>query len=86
MVTEDVSTTKRGCRKSLPAPSSCCCTGTASTPACTTPCPTASRLHATLRVFPGDLHDVLNEHDRDIAHEGLVAFVDEFTLAPAPTA
>ena len=24
---------------------------------------------ATLRVFPGDLHDVLNEHDRDIVHE-----------------
>jgi acylglycerol lipase len=36
---------------------------------------------ATLRVFPGDLHDVLNEHDRDVVHDELVAFVDE--LAPA---
>ena len=25
--------------------------------------------HATLRVFPGDLHDVLNEHDRDAVHD-----------------
>ena len=36
---------------------------------------------ATLRVFPGDLHDVLNEHDRDAVHDELVAFVDQ--LAPA---
>jgi alpha-beta hydrolase superfamily lysophospholipase len=32
---------------------------------------------ATLRVRPGDLHDVLNEHDRDDVHDDLVAFVDE---------
>lgn len=36
---------------------------------------------ATLRVFPGDLHDVLNEHDRDVVHEALVSFLDE--VAPA---
>jgi acylglycerol lipase len=30
---------------------------------------------ATLCVFPGDLHDVLNEHDRDLVHGELVAFV-----------
>ena len=35
---------------------------------------------ATLRCFPGDLHDVLNEHDRDAVHRELVDFVDE--LAP----
>lgn len=39
---------------------------------------------ATLRVFRGDLHDVLNEHDREIVHEELVAFVDEVTVAAAP--
>jgi acylglycerol lipase len=27
---------------------------------------------ATLRTFPGDLHDVLNEHDRDLVHEVVV--------------
>jgi acylglycerol lipase len=31
--------------------------------------------HATLRVFPGDLHDVLNEHDRDAVHDTVAAFV-----------
>lgn len=31
--------------------------------------------HATLRVFPGDLHDVLNEHDRDVVHAAVAAFV-----------
>ncbi len=31
---------------------------------------------ATLRVFAGDLHDVLNEHDRDVVHDELVGFVD----------
>jgi len=36
---------------------------------------------ARLRVFPGDLHDVLNEHDRDRVHDEVVAFVDEH--APA---
>jgi acylglycerol lipase len=36
---------------------------------------------ATLRVFPGDLHDVLNEHDRDAVHDELVAFVDQLAAA-----
>jgi len=36
---------------------------------------------ATLRVRPGDLHDVLNEHDREAVHYHLVAFVDEISLA-----
>ena len=31
---------------------------------------------ATLRTFPGDLHDVLNEHDRDAVHDAVVQFVD----------
>jgi acylglycerol lipase len=31
---------------------------------------------ARLSVFPGDLHDVLNEHDRDAVHETVAAFVD----------
>jgi|SRR3954451_19422276 acylglycerol lipase len=30
---------------------------------------------ATLRTFPGDLHDVLNEHDRAAVHEVVAAFV-----------
>ncbi|MGY1687605.1 alpha/beta fold hydrolase [Geodermatophilus sp. SYSU D00867] len=30
---------------------------------------------ATLRTFPGDLHDVLNEHDRDAVHDVVAAFV-----------
>jgi alpha-beta hydrolase superfamily lysophospholipase len=33
---------------------------------------------ANLRVFPGDLHDVLNEHDRDLVHDEVVTFVDQF--------
>ncbi|MGY1740083.1 MULTISPECIES: alpha/beta fold hydrolase [unclassified Blastococcus] len=32
---------------------------------------------ATLRTFPGDLHDVLNEHDRDAVHDVVAAFVRE---------
>lgn len=36
---------------------------------------------ATLRIFAGDLHDVLNEHDRDAVHDALVTFVDQFALA-----
>lgn len=37
----------------------------------------AARLpRATLRTFPGDLHDVLNEHDRDVVHDAVTAFVD----------
>ncbi len=30
---------------------------------------------ARLAAFPGDLHDVLNEHDRDVVHETVAAFV-----------
>jgi acylglycerol lipase len=30
---------------------------------------------ATMATFPGDLHDVLNEHDRDRVHEAVAAFV-----------
>jgi alpha-beta hydrolase superfamily lysophospholipase len=30
---------------------------------------------ATLRTFPGDLHDVLNEHDREAVHDVVAAFV-----------
>jgi alpha-beta hydrolase superfamily lysophospholipase len=30
---------------------------------------------ATLRAFTGDLHDVLNEHDRDVVHEVVAEFV-----------
>ncbi|MGY1754356.1 alpha/beta fold hydrolase [Blastococcus sp. SYSU D01042] len=30
---------------------------------------------AVLRTFPGDLHDVLNEHDRDAVHEVVAEFV-----------
>jgi alpha-beta hydrolase superfamily lysophospholipase len=37
----------------------------------------ADRLpQATVRTFPGDLHDVLNEHDRDAVHDVVVAFLD----------
>ena len=41
----------------------------------------ASLPQATLRVFPGDLHDVLNEHDRDVVHDALASFVDEVAVA-----
>jgi alpha-beta hydrolase superfamily lysophospholipase len=30
---------------------------------------------ATLRTFPGDLHDILNEHDRDTVHDAVAEFV-----------
>ncbi len=30
---------------------------------------------ATLRTFPGDLHDVLNEHDRETVHDVVAEFV-----------
>jgi acylglycerol lipase len=30
---------------------------------------------ATLRTFPGDLHDILNEHDRDHVHDVVAEFV-----------
>jgi len=40
----------------------------------------AARLpQATLRVFAGDLHDVLNEHDRDDVHDVVAEFVDRVT-------
>lgn len=40
----------------------------------------AARLpRATLRTFPGDLHDVLNEHDRDDVHDTVAAFVGSAT-------
>ena len=32
--------------------------------------------HATVRTFPGDLHDVLNEHDRDAVHDVVAEFLD----------
>jgi acylglycerol lipase len=31
--------------------------------------------NATLHTFPGDLHDVLNEHDRDAVHDVAAEFV-----------
>jgi acylglycerol lipase len=30
---------------------------------------------ATLRTFPGDLHDILNEHDRETVHDVVAEFV-----------
>ena len=36
---------------------------------------------ATLTTFPGDLHDVLNEHDRDAVHDAVLQFLDR---VPAP--
>ena len=36
---------------------------------------------ATLTTFPGDLHDVLNEHDRDAVHAAVLQFLDR---VPAP--
>ncbi|MGY1697439.1 MULTISPECIES: alpha/beta fold hydrolase [unclassified Geodermatophilus] len=41
---------------------------------------------ATLRTFPGDLHDVLNEHDRDRVHDVVAGFVLEQTRVPADLA
>lgn len=44
----------------------------------------ASRLpHARVATFPGDLHDVLNEHDRDAVHDAVAAFVGEITAPVA---
>jgi acylglycerol lipase len=31
---------------------------------------------ATLTTVPGDLHDVLNEHDRDVVHKAVLQFLD----------
>jgi hypothetical protein len=36
-----------------------------------------------VRTFPGDLHDVLNERDRDVVHDVVAAFLD---TAVAPRA
>jgi acylglycerol lipase len=38
---------------------------------------------ATLRTFPGDLHDVLNEHDRDAVHDVVAAFLDTAVAPPS---
>jgi alpha-beta hydrolase superfamily lysophospholipase len=38
---------------------------------------------ATVQTFPCDLHDVLNEHDRDVVHDVVAAFLD---TAVAPRA
>ena len=39
--------------------------------------------HAELAIFPGDLHDVLNEHDRDAMHDLVVRFLDRVqAMAP----
>jgi alpha-beta hydrolase superfamily lysophospholipase len=48
---------------------------------------TAAQLpDARVVTFPGDLHDVLNEHDREAVHDAVVAFVDEVAAGrrPAP--
>ena len=40
---------------------------------------------ARVVTFAGDLHDVLNEHDRDLVHESVAAFVTASTgLVPTP--
>ncbi len=45
---------------------------------------TAERLpQATVRTFPGDLHDVLNEHDRDAVHDVVAAFLDSIIASRA---
>jgi alpha-beta hydrolase superfamily lysophospholipase len=37
----------------------------------------AERLpQARLRVFPGDMHEVLNEHDRDAVHDAVASFLE----------
>jgi acylglycerol lipase len=40
---------------------------------------------ATLLTFPGDLHDVLNEHDRDVVHREVLGFIDQIVLAERRT-
>jgi pimeloyl-ACP methyl ester carboxylesterase len=40
----------------------------------------AERLpQARLVVFPGDLHDVMNEHDRDAVHDAVADFLSTVT-------
>jgi alpha-beta hydrolase superfamily lysophospholipase len=41
---------------------------------------------AALRTLPGDLHDVLNEHDRDRVHDVIATFVGQATTLIAPAA
>jgi alpha-beta hydrolase superfamily lysophospholipase len=41
---------------------------------------------ATLRTFPGDLHDVLNEHDREAVHDVVAEFVRTQTRQAATRA
>jgi acylglycerol lipase len=41
---------------------------------------------ATLATFPGDLHDVLNESDRDRVHDAVAAFVNTTVGATAGAA
>lgn len=36
--------------------------------------------HATLATFAGDLHDVLNEHDRDTVHDTIAGFLLSTTI------
>jgi acylglycerol lipase len=44
----------------------------------------AARLpRARIVTFAGDMHDVLNEHDREAVHEVVAAFVAECAVAPA---
>jgi acylglycerol lipase len=38
--------------------------------------------HARVVTFPGDLHDVLNEHDRDAVHDVVAGFVAEVPAVP----
>jgi acylglycerol lipase len=40
--------------------------------------------NATLVTFPGDLHDVLNEHDRDTVHSTIAAFLLNASAARPP--
>ncbi|MFP5282311.1 MAG: alpha/beta hydrolase [Actinomycetes bacterium] len=40
---------------------------------------------ARLATFPGDLHDVLNEHDRDAVYQAVAAFLAE-TVVGQPVA
>lgn len=39
---------------------------------------------AQLRTFPGDLHDVLNEHDRDLVHDAVATFVSGILATSVP--
>jgi alpha-beta hydrolase superfamily lysophospholipase len=41
---------------------------------------------ATLRTFPGDLHDVLNEHDRDKVHDVVATYVTSIATTSSTVA